>query len=523
MTLPTFDEAYVVSDLHIGGAPGLQMFASTERFNEFVSYLERRLAELRRTRKNAGGRDAELLLVINGDFVDFLAEQERDYFLVTQGLSLLHRIMENADRFPGVTKALQRFVAKTGSHLVVVLGNHDLELALPECREAFVQIVTENNPARRSRVELCFEGWGYRFQVAGKKALCLHGNETDMHNFTRYDELDRIQREIALLGRSEFGLRWKPSAGTQFVVDAVNPLKKQHPFVDLMHPMIPLVPALLGLINPGNLRYADEAAALTATALANEHDRPTSQRRMLSVNLPMAADSFGSGRSRSAAEITAEVEREMQLGRVDQLIQNGASGYRDVLGMFDWIENVRDVTTRFRESVVDLTRTTVQRLDVARRAAHREMARQILLTMVGERLDLPSELSDEDKAIEKTVGGQYDVVFVGHTHHRRLATRASGKGIHVNTGTWADRMTLLKKDVGNSDRFSEVYAALIGDDRNALADKNLNLVRRECPVAVLGTLKDQRTVSVSLGTLPEGTTEKLDIQLSAPLDKQEVT
>lgn len=338
-----------------------------------------------------------------------------------------------------------------------------------------------------------------------------------MHNFTRYDELDRIQREVAMHGSSEFGETWRPSAGTQFVVDAVNPLKQQHPFVDLMHPLIPLVPAVLGLFDPRNIRFADEAAALTATALANEATRPASQRRMLSIDLSATLNDTLTGRSHSAAEITDEVERAMRQGRIDELIHGGINRHQQTLGMLDWIDTVRAAAADFRDRTVDLARTTVQRLNDTKRTAHREMVRRVLLPMVGTTLDAPTELSDEDTAIEKTIGGHYDVIFAGHTHHRRLATRASGRGIHVNTGTWADRLTLLKKDVGDAERFAAIYTALISKDRSDLLVPSLNLVRRECPVAVLGKLKGQREVSVSLGTVPDGSTSKFDVELSEPL------
>ena len=66
---------YVISDLHIGGdyadatAPagrGFRLCTNVERLTEFVQSLSR-----------AGNRDsADIELVINGDFVDFLASRD---------------------------------------------------------------------------------------------------------------------------------------------------------------------------------------------------------------------------------------------------------------------------------------------------------------------------------------------------------------------------------------------------------------------------------------------------------------
>lgn len=523
MSIREFDEAYVVSDLHIGGPPGFQMFASSKRFLEFGRYLEKRLSDLRKK-----SRSAELLLVINGDFVDFLAEQQPNYFVQHNAVDLLHTILDDKSRFRDVRNMLQRFVARSGAHLVVVLGNHDLELALPDCREAFLEILTGGRKDRRSRVELCFDGWGYRFRTGGKTALCLHGNETDKFNFTRYDELNRICGELSTLGRSDFGRQWIPSAGTKFVVDAVNPLKQKHPFVDLLHPMIPLVPTVLGLLNPDNIRFADEAAELMGRAVSNELKRPASQRRMLSTTMLPATGTLLADDSpfeepdrtnteQSAAEIVERVERALREGRIDNLIAFEREYARASLGRTDWLQNLRDAASRFRDRTVDLARTSVDRLNDARKAAHRHTMRTVLLKLVADELDVPTQLSAEDAAIESTIGGQYDVIFIGHTHHRRLAPRSSGTGIHVNTGTWADRMTLLARDVGDGNRFADVYEALISTDRAAITDAALGLVRRECTVAVLGRLPRQSQHRVSLGRVAEES-GRFEIELSEPLN-----
>lgn len=514
-----FDEAYVVSDLHIGGAPGGQMFASSARFTEFVGYLVRRLSTIRKAKKAAGEGDPRMLLVINGDFVDFLAEADdfkagrsSRYFLANGAEDTLQRILLNNDRFPAVTKALQDFVSKNGTHLVVILGNHDLELTLPNCREEFLNILTEGDRRRRSGVELCFEGWGYRFQVGGQKALCLHGNETDIFNFTRYDELDRIQRELTIHGRSEFGEQWIPSAGTQFVIDAVNPLKNDHPFVDLMHPLLWLVPTVLGAINPGNIRFGDEAAEMGVRAVVNEKLRPASQRRMLSGAV---LGTNVSGRSDTDADIFYEVENALREGRIDDLIQRGRQSDRQTLGLWD---SVRNSVRAFCKSTVDLAVTAVNALDEKKEQLHREMVRRLLSQAVEDQLDSPLELAGDDRGMEAAIGAEYDVIFAGHTHHRRLAQRVSGQGIHVNTGTWADRMTLLTSDVSDSGRFAKIYKALMSSKRSLLTDPALGLVRRDCTVGVLGTLPGQTGVSVAIGSVPEGRSNRFDPEFSEPLN-----
>ena len=62
--IPAFDELHVVSDLHLGGPAGFQIFDLGAPFGRLADHL--------RTRASSGRRIA---LLINGDLVDFLAER----------------------------------------------------------------------------------------------------------------------------------------------------------------------------------------------------------------------------------------------------------------------------------------------------------------------------------------------------------------------------------------------------------------------------------------------------------------
>ena len=496
MELRPFDLAWIVSDLHIGGVPGSQMFQCGPQFKSLIDQI---LKEHQALRKSAGGkRDAQCLLVINGDFIDFLAQMPKGFFSLNDSLSMLKSIMQEP-AFQPVTKALQNFAAADGTHLVVVLGNHDLELTLPDCRQHFIDTVTDGKPERRGKVELCFEGWGYRFSVGGRKALCMHGNETDPWNFTRYDELDRIQREMTIHGGSEFGHNWMPSAGTQFVIKAVNPIKAEFPFVDLMHPFSLLI-AVLGILDPSNITYGNDAAKAAARAALNETTRPQSQRRMLSAGA-MATGGAAVSRHLSTDEIVKATEEAMRDGTIDQLIASDGS---ELLFMDGWIDSMKSTATNLWNRTVELKDRAVKSLTDTGRAIHCEALRRTLMPMVQEIPETPIDLSKADKAIESAIGGTYDVVFAGHTHSLRFAPRISGKGFYVNTGTWADRMTILRKDLNDSQKFRELYDAMIGgpDDspekaRQRLRETHLGdrpLVELQCPAACLRPDKSGKAV-----------------------------
>lgn len=500
MEIRPFDLAWIVSDLHIGGAPGSQMFQCGSQFKSLIDQI---LKEHQALRKTAGRRDAQCLLVINGDFIDFLAQKPQGLFSLNNSLSMLKSIMQEPAFLP-VTKALQSFAGADGTHLVVVLGNHDLELALPDCRQEFIKKVTDGKPERRGKVELCFEGWGYRFSVGGRTALCMHGNETDPWNFTRYDELDRIQREMMIHGDSAFGRAWNPSAGTQFVINAVNPIKSEFPFVDLMHPLFPLLTTVLGILDPSNITYVDDFAKAAARATLNDKTRPQSQRRMLSAGA-LTTGGPAVGRHLSTEELVRATEAALRDGTIDQLIESDGT---DLLFMDGWIDSMKSTATNLWNKTVELKDKAVKTLTAAGRTIHCEALRRTLMPMVQEIPETPIDLSSEDKAIEDAIGGTYDVVFAGHTHSLRFAPRITGKGFYVNTGTWADRITILRKDLGDAQKFRELYDALIGgpDDTPEKARKRLRetrlsdrpLVELQCPAACLRPDESGHAVVVQL-------------------------
>lgn len=77
--------------------------------------------------------DREAALVINGDFIDFLAEPGATYFDPLGATDKLDRLFRER-AFSAVWKSLREFVSKPQRILAIVLGNHDLELALPRVR-----------------------------------------------------------------------------------------------------------------------------------------------------------------------------------------------------------------------------------------------------------------------------------------------------------------------------------------------------------------------------------------------------
>src|SRR5262245_7260241 len=144
---PTFDRVHVVSDLHLGGRPGFQIFNQGAALAGVIDSVAQADSE------------RSVALVLNGDIVDFLAEEPAAYRDPGGAVSKLERIAADP-AFSAVWDALGRFAAKPNRTLVLVLGNHDVELALPAVREWVLRRLS-GSPEARARVVFAVDGAGF--------------------------------------------------------------------------------------------------------------------------------------------------------------------------------------------------------------------------------------------------------------------------------------------------------------------------------------------------------------------------
>jgi len=120
---------YIVSDLHLGAGDYLDEFNQDEAFKNFLESISRR-------------KGSEL--IINGDFIDFVAVTlEKDTVrpfsrlgsTEKESLRKLERVLDAHSTF---FSALRDFIEK-GHRLVLVPGNHDIDLFWPEVRERLLE------------------------------------------------------------------------------------------------------------------------------------------------------------------------------------------------------------------------------------------------------------------------------------------------------------------------------------------------------------------------------------------------
>jgi UDP-2,3-diacylglucosamine pyrophosphatase LpxH len=120
---------YIVSDLHVGAGDYLDDFDQDESFKGLLESITRR-------------RSSEL--IINGDFIDFVAvtldkETSRPFSRLgcteEESLRKLERMLE---AHGGFFTALRQFMEK-GHRVVLIPGNHDIDLFWPKLRDRLLE------------------------------------------------------------------------------------------------------------------------------------------------------------------------------------------------------------------------------------------------------------------------------------------------------------------------------------------------------------------------------------------------
>src|SRR5262245_12390862 len=144
---PQHDQLHVISDLHMGG-DGLefQILRETKRLAGFIRWVADQKP------------DGRVALVLNGDIIHTVAEELGGYVATSNAVATLDRIMRDPS-FAHVWSALADYVHKPRRTLVIVIGNHDIELALPPVQHLLMNlrpIYTTSRPASPVGRPECF-------------------------------------------------------------------------------------------------------------------------------------------------------------------------------------------------------------------------------------------------------------------------------------------------------------------------------------------------------------------------------
>lgn len=417
-----YDVVYSVSDLHLGGPPGRQIFQQGSLFGGMCHAI----AEEAKSRS--------LAFVVNGDVVDFLAEEDATYFDPRGAVRKLERIAGDP-AFKPVFDGCREIVLAGGT-VVLTVGNHDIELILPGCVAWLVDRLAGDDIAARGRVELALDGAGFRCRVGDSSAFFVHGNDWDAWNVVNHEAL-RAAAEAGKAGRAL--PRVPTSHGTRLVVDVMNPIKKTHRFVDLLKPEGLALAAILVAVDRDNLFHVGRFARLWAGRTLKK----LATRGLLSeVDLD---DEDGSTSEEDASRIL--VDRAFRAAPRDE--STGALLLR--------------TERRFRARRSSLEYTLSGEDDMLARPGIPTLRAAVDRLLRDDRAFDVHGRDDTFTAADAAVSGA-DFLVVGHTHLRRAMERPDGRGAYFNSGTWADLLNLREVAGASDDELDTLVQALERDD-----------------------------------------------------------
>jgi UDP-2,3-diacylglucosamine pyrophosphatase LpxH len=409
---------YIISDLHLGGAaPG---DGSSHGFQMCPPEARRRLVALfTHIRATHSPNDARL--IVNGDFVDFLAEPvgpavegkavQFAAFTADESIALarLDRAIQNTDGEPGsghaVFAALGDLV-RAGYPLTIIIGNHDLELSLPAVRRELHRRLTGGAP---HRLEWLLDGEAW----TQGPVLIEHGNRYDEWNWVDHGALRRLRAQIS---RAEVADGFEAPTGSVLVERVMNPLKQRYQFVDLLKPETEAVFPVLAALEPVAVGQLALPARLAATSLADKRSIPTGRppreeamvSRLEPSGIPAGGPTITTGCSEARLALAVEAE------------QSSHGVPREAVGV-SWLASATSLWRLSRSRVPN------ERLDRLYEAFVAFRGRD-------ERLFHVDHEIEPYRSQAERLASSGRVVVMGHTHVPKNVRFASGR--YLNSGSW---------------------------------------------------------------------------------------
>jgi UDP-2,3-diacylglucosamine pyrophosphatase LpxH len=387
----------IVSDLHLGNGGGFDVFAGGEALPALLDRFSSTPARV----------------ILNGDTVDFLMNEdplELDAARAREQARAISRDPASA----AVLAALGRVLA-AGGEVIVRLGNHDVELALPEVQEVFRGALGQ--PAEVAR-RLVFETGEAPsvIDVGGAKILVTHGEHNDPWNFVDYGRLGK-----------DPSFEYAP--GSRLVKQLMNPLKRAYGmrFADLLKPDF-------------------QGAVLTALAVDPTAVKLLFKKTTASMLWPLFRKMQG--------PLPIAGEEEKDLGLADRVKQAGLTEEEQAV----LEEALGDAPVAFSEEDEGVLSSARRKLAQAGLATYAKLQRRLAGDIGLAYFDLTPDEAEWAEA--KRLAAKYGAraVIIGHTHAARWK-EAEGV-VFANTGTWIWLMKLPEPEA-----VAEVWADFLDEIR----------------------------------------------------------
>ncbi len=440
-------QLYVISDLHLGGlydtsgAPGARGFRLCTQVPALAKFIDSLTA------KPAGSPPIEL--VINGDMVDFLAEREEapPHFVpyTADERVAADKLAAILTRDQPFTDALHRFLER-GHRLVILLGNHDLELVLPAVRRRLAELL-----GLRGGHDFTFILDGEAYVVGD--VLIEHGNRYDQFNVVNQDALRHVRSLLSRRQRVPDDYAFDPPAGSKMVATVINPIKEKYRFIDLLKPETGAVIPMLLALEPGYRSRLLQAVKLKAQA--REHRLAEAAMPRIGSDISAAGGDMGGvaiGEDISSGGMGGGSSHDALREELKAVMGEEADAFLRDIEAAAGPQIGSDISTA---ETISETFGLVRLLlggksdDVERRLGPLLKALRALRDDHSFDRGTESDKDTWESAKALAANGIRHVIF-GHTHMAKKIPLAGG-GFYLNSGTWADVMEFPKEIVSGTD------------------------------------------------------------------------
>lgn len=242
----------VLSDLHLGTGHTKGQLNIYDDFRD-----DDRFEQLLRRYTTGPHAEDEVHLVLNGDIFDLLKVPVNGKFpnAITERLAVL-KLEQCLRGHPQVVRAMTRLLANGKNRITYQPGNHDMELFFPGVQRTFCRALTGEDTHPRVRF------------VSEEPFLALEDG-VHFHHGHQFEAIHAMDFKRLFLTRGQrepiLNLPW----GSLFILDVVNKLVRERPYLDKVMPFWPLFAGGMLLDTRFTVKMVAECAVAFARARLN--------------------------------------------------------------------------------------------------------------------------------------------------------------------------------------------------------------------------------------------------------------
>jgi UDP-2,3-diacylglucosamine pyrophosphatase LpxH len=400
----------IISDLHIGGDTNLDIFHSQDHLASFLRSLG----------------SEPLTLVINGDFIDFLAVKPFGKFSRDSAKKKIAAIItatSNKDLWAAFRSLLG---AHKQNRIDILLGNHDVELVFEEVQEAMRKVMAA--PGEGDRIRFITDRLSHPDIKVGNVPIHIeHGFQYDLFNWYDHNKL------ILSTMYKKPGTSFKLPLGSKLVYEVLNELTPDHAFIPLLKPMAAVFWLMVALAPGKVLRKG-----LLLPEYAGEALTSMLRKRRAGIK-------FGGGRQLARATLETRV---LELQLVNMLYDENLDD--------DALTEIEEFLTKGTGKEKPSARTAFA-LNLRLKGKLRLIRRALKSMKYEQETFFDATQRDEfEGALNKILDLGAKVAILGHSHGKKMLRLPKPDDpqrelLYLNTGTWADLLDYDLAEIATDD------------------------------------------------------------------------